>query len=107
MSMVIPMALGTLHATSRHVPIEVFQYVSGEFTNIHTKEPSELTTEVQEVRKILYDTNNKIFHIEERIGYREDLLICMILDPRFKLVNFPGCTPDMKEEAEFFLNISI
>ena len=103
MSLVIPMTLAILHATSRHVPVEVFEYVNGEFTNIHIKEHSELTTEVQEVRKILYDTNNKKFHIDERIGHREDLLICTILDPRFKLMNFPGCTPSMKEEAEFFL----
>ncbi len=58
MSLVIPTALTILHASSRHVPVEVFQYVSGEFTSIHMKEHSELTTEVQVLRKILYDTNN-------------------------------------------------
>jgi len=67
------------------------------------KEHSELTTEVQEFGKTLYDTNNKKFHIDERIGHREDFLICTILDPRFKLMNFPGCTPSMKEKTEFFL----
>ncbi len=51
MSLLIPMTLAILHATSRYVPVEVFEYVSVEFTNIHTKEHSELTTEVQEVRK--------------------------------------------------------
>ncbi len=46
MSLVIPMTLAILHATSRHVPVEVFEYISGEFTNIRMKEHSELTTEV-------------------------------------------------------------
>ncbi len=30
MSLVIPMTLAILHAISRHVPVEVFEYVSGE-----------------------------------------------------------------------------
>jgi hypothetical protein len=58
MSLVIPMILAILHATSRHVSIEVFEYASVEFTNIHIKEHSKLTTEVQELRKISYHTNN-------------------------------------------------
>ena len=38
MSLVIPMILAFQHAASRHVAVEVFEYVSGEFTNIHIKE---------------------------------------------------------------------
>jgi hypothetical protein len=107
MSLVIPMTLAILHATSRHVQVEVFEYESGELTNIDLKEHCSLTTEVRKVRKILYDNHNKKFYVEERIGHREDLLICTILDPRFKLMNFPGRTPIMKEEADFFSEICI
>ncbi len=58
---------------------------------------------MQEVRKLSYATNNKKFHVEERVGHREDLLICTILNLRFKLINFPGCRVEMKSEAEHFL----
>jgi len=72
-------------------------------SNLSFKDREILATEVQEVKKLLYDTNNKMFHVDERVGHREDLLICAILDTRFKLMNFPGCTVEMKGEAEHFL----
>jgi hypothetical protein len=103
MSLVIPMTLAILHATCRSTPIQVFEYSDGELSNVDFKSHDILSPEVQEVRKLLYDTNNKKFHVEERVGHREDLLICTILDPRFKLMNFPGCTVEMKSEAEHFL----
>ena len=40
---------------------------------------------------------------EEREGYREDNFICAILDQRFKLMNFDGCTAEMKADAESYL----
>ena len=96
MSLVIPITLALLHATCRTTPVQVFEYSNGELSNIDFKDHDILATEVQEVRKLLYDTNNKKFHVDERVGIREDLLICTILDPRFQLMNFPGCTVEMK-----------
>ena len=72
-------------------------------SNIDFKDHEILATEVQDVRKLLYDTNIKKFHVDKRVGHREDILICIILDPRFKLINFPDCTVEMKGEAKHFL----
>ena len=52
---------------------------------------------------MLYKENTSHFVDEERVGNKEDLLISTILDPRFKLLNFPGCTNEMKEDAENYL----
>ncbi len=41
---------------------------------------------------------------EEMVGYKEALLISTILDPQFKLMNFPGCTNEMKEDAQNYLH---
>ena len=37
------------------------------------------------------------------MGHYEDNLICTILDPRFKLMNFNGATSEMKTNAELYL----
>ena len=103
MSLVIPMTLAILHATCRTTPVQVFKYSNGELSNIDFKDHEILSTEVQKVRNLLYATNNKKFHVDEWVGHREDILICTILDPRFKLMNFPGFTVEMKGEAEHFL----
>ena len=96
-SLVIPTTLAILHATCLTSPTQVFEYSNGELPNIDFKDHAILSTEVQEMRKSLYDTNNKKFHVDERVGHREDLLICIILGPSFKLMNFPGCKVEMKD----------
>ena len=53
--------------------------------------------------KILHGKNKTRFVTEEREGHRKDNLICTILDPRFKLMNFNGCTAEMKADAESYL----
>ena len=63
----------------------------------------ELACEVHDVRCMLYKENKRRFVDEERVGYKEDLLISTILDPHFKLMNYPGCTNEMKEDAEIYL----
>ena len=97
------MTLAILHATCRTTLAQAFEYSNGELSYFDFKDHEILATEVQELRKLLYDTNNKKFHVDERVGHREDLLICTILDPRCKLVNFLGCKVEMKGEAEHFL----
>ena len=54
-------------------------------------------------RKILHDEVESRFFTEEREGHKEDLLVTTILDPRFKLMDFQGCTRDMKSLAERYL----
>ncbi len=41
--------------------------------------------------------------MKEREGHYEDNLICTLLDPRFKLLNFNGSTKAMKKDAEKLL----
>ena len=102
-SLVIPMTLAIIHATSKEVPVQRYTYTNGVLTNDDFKEDDLLACEVQEVRRILHSENKRRFWEEERIGHREDLLICTILDPRFKLMNFIGSSAGMKEEAEGYL----
>jgi len=52
------------------------------------------------VKKALHGENKTKFVTEEREGHREDNVICTILDPRFKLVNFNSRTVEMKADAE-------
>lgn len=57
----------------------------------------------EQCRKQLYLENKKRFMEGEREGHMEDLLVSTILDPRFKLMNFHGCTAEMKGNAEKWL----
>ena len=41
--------------------------------------------------------------VKEREGHYEDNLVCTLLDPRFKLLNFNESTKAMKKDAEKFL----
>ena len=102
-SLVLPMTYAILHATSSDVPLQRYVYVNGELIDDDVKMEEELTCEVQDVRRKIYSENKRRFIDEERVGHKEDLLISTILDPRFKLMNFPGSTNEMKEEAENFL----
>jgi hypothetical protein len=102
-SFAIPTTLAILHVTCRTTRVQLSEYINGEMTNIYFKDHEILSPEVHEVRKLLYDTNNKKSHVDERVGNGEDLPICTILDPSFKLMNFPCCTVEMKGEEENFL----
>jgi hypothetical protein len=55
------------------------------------------------VRNVLYSGNKRRFRDEERVKNREDLLMRTILDPRFKLMSFSGCTAEMKDLGETHL----
>ncbi len=55
---------------------------------------------MQEDRVILHSEKYSRFKEKEREGHVEDLLIATILDPRFKLMNFIGCTSTTKCDAE-------
>ncbi len=63
----------------------------------------DLCPEVNAVRKILHMGNKRRFVTEEKVGHWEDNLICTVLDPRFKLVNFNGASQEMKASAELYL----
>jgi hypothetical protein len=102
-SLVLPMVYAILHATSPDVPVQRYVYVNGELTDEQIKASEELACEVQDVRRKLHNENKDRFITGERIGHREDLLVSTILDPRFKLVNFHGCTNEMQEDAESYL----
>lgn len=103
MSLVIPMTAAILHATSSFVPVTLYHYNDGELTSEEEKNECDLCEEAQAVRKVLYSENKRRFRDEERVGHREDLLVCTILDPRFKLMNFSGCTSEMKDLGEQYL----
>ena len=57
---------------------------------------------VAEFRALLLDQFELRFN-EEREGHKEDLLICCILDPRFKNFTFKGATPEMGKLARKYL----
>ncbi len=78
-------------------------YVNGELSGEVLKSEEELVCEVHDVRRLLHSDNKQRFIIDEKIGHKEDLLVSMTLDPRFKLMNFPGCTNEMKEDTENYL----
>jgi hypothetical protein len=44
---------------------------------------------------------------KEIIGNYEDNIICTLLDPRFKLINFNGSTVEMKGDAKKYLKETI
>jgi hypothetical protein len=102
-SLVLPMTHGILHATSKEVPVLKYNYMNGELINEDMVKHEDLSPEVQQVRNILHSENNSRFKEKEREGHVEDLLIATILDPRFKLMNFVGCTSRTKSDAERYL----
>ena len=101
-SMALPMELMIIHATSSEVPVDVFHYENGQLT-VSSKDGDLLSDVAQAVRRALHIANKRRFIDKERIGHLEDMLICTILDPRFKLMNFLGCTAQMKTDAEEYL----
>ena len=102
-SLVLPMTNGLLHATSKSAPIVRYMYDHGTPQEELVVEHEDLCIEVQEVRNVLHNENVKQFRDGEREGHTEDLLICTILDPRFKLMNFVGCSSKHKTNAEHYL----
>jgi hypothetical protein len=46
---------------------------------------------------------NKDLFTRRGRGHHEDSLICILSDPRFKLLDFNGSTKDMKKDTEKFL----
>ena len=83
----------------RTTPVHAYCYDDDDLT-ISTKEGDDLTEVARTVRRILHDDNMRRFVDGECIGHMEDMLMCTILDPRFKLMNFHGCTAKMKTDAE-------
>ncbi len=55
------------------------------------------------IRHKLYFKNKDSFVDKERKGHYEDNLICTLLDPRFKILNFNGSTKEMMKQAEKYL----
>ena len=102
-SLVLPMTHGILHATSKDVPVVKYVYLNGKLMKEEIVKHEDLSSEVQHVRNILHSENNSRFKEKEREGHVEDLLISTILDPRFKLMNFVGCTSKTKSDAENYL----
>ena len=102
-SLVIPMVMALLHATSESTPVLRYTYTYGELTSEAIVNGDDLCQEVQAVRKVLHSENKRRFVTEEREGHYEDNLICTILDPIFKLMNFNGATSEMKANAELYL----
>jgi hypothetical protein len=78
-------------------------YKHGVLNEERMVEHADLCIEVQEVRNVLHNENIKRFRDGEREGHTEDLLICTILDPRFKLMNYVGCSAKHKDCAELYL----
>ena len=101
-SLVIPMTLAIIHATSRDVPVQVYSYEFGELSE-DVIDDEDLSEEVRAVRRELHLENKERFVDKERKGHYEDNLICTLLDPRFKLLNFNGSTKAMKKDAEKYL----
>jgi hypothetical protein len=96
------MALAINHATSKKVPILCYSYEYGELSEDFV-ENDDLCEEVRRVRNKLHLQNKERFVNKERIGNNEDNLICTLLDPRFKLINFNGSTVEITKEAELYL----
>jgi hypothetical protein len=101
-SLVISMVLAILNATSETTHVLRYTYTFGELSSGEIVPNNDLCQEVITVRKTLHNENKTRFVTEEREGHRKDNLICTILDPRFKLMNFNGCTAEMKVDAESY-----
>ena len=102
-SLVLPMTYGIIYATSKEAPVFKYMYINGELIQEDIVKHEDLCPEVQEVRNILHRENVSRFKEKERDGHIEDSLISTILDPRFKLMNFVGCTSKTKSDAEYYL----
>jgi hypothetical protein len=102
-SLVLLMTSGLLHATNKLVPVLRLVYKHGVLHEERSVDHDDLCTEVQEVRNVLHNENIRRFRDGEREGHTEDLLICTILDPRFKLMNYVGCSAKHKDCAELYL----
>ena len=57
---------------------------------------------VEEVRSLIKDELERRFE-GDRVGHLEDLMICTILDPRFKNFDFKRATSAMKKSAKEYL----
>jgi hypothetical protein len=101
-SLVIPMTLAIIHATSKDVPMLCYNYEYGELSESFL-ENDDICEDVRLVREKLHNENKQRFVEKERIGNYEHNLICTLLDPRFKLMNFNGSTVEMKRDAEKYL----
>lgn len=104
-SLVIPMTLAIIHATSPEVPVPCYSYEFGELSE-EVIDDDDLSEEVRAVRHKLHKENKERFIVKEREGHYEDNLVCTLLDPRFKLLNFNGSTKAMKKDAEKFLRLN-
>jgi len=102
-SLVLPMTYGIIYATSKEAPVFKYMYINGELIQEDIVKHEDLCPEVQEVRNILHRENVSRFNEKERDCHIEDSLISTILDPRFKLMNFVGCTSRTKSDAEDYL----
>ena len=101
-SLVIPMTLAILHATSKDVPILCYSYEYGELSESFV-DHEDICEDVRLVREKLHLENKERFVDKERIGNYKDNLICTLLNPRFKLINFNRSTVQIKSDAETYL----
>ena len=92
------MTLAILHATSKDVPILYYSYEYGELSESFF-DHEDICEDVRLVREKLHLENKERFVDKERIGNYEDNLICTLLDPRFKLINFNCSSVQMKRDA--------
>ena len=97
------MTSGLLHATNKLVNVLRLIYNHGVLHEELVVEHADLCIEVQGVRNVLHNENFRRFREGEREDHTEDLLICSILDPRFKLMSCVCCSAKHKECAELYL----
>jgi len=105
-SLVIPMTLAITHATSKDVPVHCYSYELGELSE-DVIDGVVFCEKVQTIRNKLHLENKEIFVDRERKGHYEDKLIFILLDPRFKLLNFNGSTKAIKKDAKKCLKPTI
>ena len=101
--LVHPMTSGLLHPTNKLVHVLRLMYKHGVLHVELFVEYDDLGIEVQEVRIVLHNENIRRSQDGEREGHTEDLLIYTIHDPRFKLMNYIGCSVKRKGCAELYL----
>ncbi len=71
-SLALPMIYSILHATSSAVHVHRYVYDNGELTDNYMKEADELSSEVQDLRRMLHIDNKEPFITNEKIGHKED-----------------------------------
>ncbi len=101
-SIVIYTTLAIIRATSKDVPILCHCYEYGELLESFV-DHEDICEDVRLVREKLHNENQQRFVDKERIGNYEDNLVCNLIDPRLKLINFNGSTVEMKRAAEKYL----